>query len=182
VTPYVALLRAINIPPRFVKMDRLVSIFTDVGLVNVSTVLASGNVLFDGPSTEDLSERIEDALARSLEFPVPVYLRTAPEITAIAVVPFNVPGGSVEISFLPEVPDSDAVARLTATATGGERLAVIGREVYWWHAGRHDESQHREATTVRILGMQTTRRSARTVARIAAAFPTRPTEQVFDHR
>ena len=44
---YVALLRAINTPPRHVKMPRLRAVFEDLGFENIATVIASGNVVFD---------------------------------------------------------------------------------------------------------------------------------------
>jgi len=170
VTRYVALLRAINTPPRYVTMQHLVSVFADLGLEGVSTVIASGNVVFNAPPSDVLAARIEHALSGSLGFDVPVYLRSSDEIAAIVDSdPFGVVGGTLEVSFLPGVPDPANAARLAATVTGTDRLDVIGREVYWWRAGDRSESRHRESTTVKILGMQTTRRSARTVERISAA-------------
>jgi uncharacterized protein (DUF1697 family) len=51
-----------------------------------------------------------------------------------------------------------------------DRLAVIGREVYWSHVGLRRDSEHSEARVTRTLGMQTTQRSATTVRRIADRF------------
>jgi len=168
---YVALLRAINTPPRHVKMERLRTIVRSAGFDNVATYIASGNVIFDAAERPDIAQRLEEALAEELSFEVPVYLRTAEEIIAVAgAQPFGATDGSVEISFLPEAPDPDASERLVATATGADRLAVIGREVYWYHEGPRSGSDHKESTVVRILGMPTTQRSARTIERIATRF------------
>ena len=71
------------------------------------------------------------------------------------------------MSFLPDVPDPADAAKLVATAAGGDRLAVIDREVHWLLGGPRAESDHSEASTVNILGMPTTRRAIRTVRRIA---------------
>ncbi len=54
---YVAFLRAINLPGRNVKMDRLRSTFVSLGLDNVDTFIASGNVIFDS-DREDLTGEI----------------------------------------------------------------------------------------------------------------------------
>ena len=43
---YVALLRAVNVGGRVVKMERLRQVFEETGLTGVSTHIASGNVLF----------------------------------------------------------------------------------------------------------------------------------------
>jgi uncharacterized protein (DUF1697 family) len=165
---YVAFLRAINTPPRHVKMDRLRATFEDLGLQNVATFIASGNVIFDTDRRQGLAGRIEAALHHDLGFEVPVYLRTRDEVIAVADCrPFGDRSGQAEVSFLPAAPDPAAVESLLATAGDDDRLAVIGREVYWHHPGHRSESTHSEATVVRILRMPTTRRSSRTVARIA---------------
>jgi len=51
---YVALLRGINLGGHTVKMDRLKKLFEELGLKNVETFIASGNVIFEsahGPGT-----------------------------------------------------------------------------------------------------------------------------------
>lgn len=166
---FVALLRAINTPPRHVKMDRLRSIVETQGFLNVRTYIASGNVIFDGPDSADgITERLEEALAENLGFDVPVFLRTSDELLDAADRrPFGESESSLAISFLPVIPDPEDVKRLEASTTGSDRLTVIGREVYWSHVGLRSESTHSEAHVVRTLGMQTTQRSATTVREIA---------------
>ncbi len=165
---FVALLRAINTPPRHVKMDRLRSIVEEAGFENVATFIASGNVIFDALESDDIVERLERSLSDGLGFEVPVYLRTTAEIVAVASLkPFGDDEDNLEISFLREAPDPQDAERLVAATSGRDRLVVIGREVYWSHVGPRSESDHSEAGVVRILGMQTTQRSARTVRRIA---------------
>ncbi len=168
---FVALLRAINTPPRHVKMDRLRSVVEEEGFENVTTYIASGNVIFDAPASDRIIERLERALAEGLGFDVPVFLRTSDEILDVADVrPFGEAEDRLAISFLPDVPDSDDVERLEASTAGTDHLAVIGREVYWSHIGLRSESNHSEAHVMRTLGMQTTQRSATTVRRIADRF------------
>lgn len=149
-------------------MDRLRSIVEEAGFENVATFIASGNVIFDAPESDDIVEQLERALSDGLGFEVPVYLRTAAEIIAVAILkPFGDDEDNLEISFLQEVPNPQDAERLVAATNGGDRLVVIGREVYWSHVGPRSESGHSEARVVRMLGMQTTQRSARTIRRIA---------------
>jgi len=54
-TRYVALLRAINVGGRTVKMDVLRKHFARMGFANVETFIASGNVIFER-SEEHTSE------------------------------------------------------------------------------------------------------------------------------
>ena len=165
---FVALLRAINTPPRHVKMDRLRSIVEGAGFENVATYIASGNVIFDAPVAEEVPEVLEVALSENLGFDVPVFLRTGPEFAAVADLrPFGEREDNLEISFLPHVPEPSAVERLLEATSGNDRLAVIDREVYWSHVGPRSESDHSEARVMRTLDMQTTQRSANTVRTIA---------------
>lgn len=170
-TRFVALLRAINTPPRHVKMDRLRSIFESLHFDNVETFIASGNVIFDAAAEPDhLVPVIEAALEAELGFDVKTFLRTASEVVAVADLrPF--PGElDVEVSFLEVEPDPQSAQALEATATGSDRLTVIGRELYWGHTGPRSDSNHSEARVVRMLGIATTQRSIRTVERIADTF------------
>ena len=170
-TRYVAFLRAINVGGRTVKMDRLRSVVETAGVDNVSTFIASGNVIFDADSNKDLTGRIESVLEEELGFKVPVFLRTAREVIASADLrPFAEPEHNLEISFLPSEPKPSAAKLLVSSAHGTDRLAVIGREVYWSHVGPRSESDHSETQVVRILEMATTQRSAKTVRTIADRF------------
>ncbi len=165
---FVALLRAINTPPRHVKMDRLRTIVEDAGFENVATYIASGNVIFDAPTAQGVQEVLEGALAENLDFDVPVFLRTSREIVTVADLRlFGGQEHNLEISFLPRAPDPNAVERLMEATSGNDRLAVVDREVYWSHVGPRSESNHSEARVMRTLEMQTTRRSANTVRKIA---------------
>jgi len=163
---FVAFLRAINTPPRHVKMKRLRAVFESLGFENVATVIASGNVIFD---TDDVAigAKIETALQAELGFEVPTFLRTDSEVVAVPQACPFMDGGDLEVSFLAEEPDADAARALEATASGSDRLAVVGRELFWSHAGPRRDSNHSEARVVRMLGMATTRRSLRTVRLIA---------------
>ena len=49
---YIAFLRGINVGGHRVKMDRLRAIFAELGLKDVSTFIASGNVLFSTESDD----------------------------------------------------------------------------------------------------------------------------------
>jgi uncharacterized protein (DUF1697 family) len=165
---YVALLRAINTPGRNVKMEPIRSALQSMGLDDVETFIASGNVIFNtDDDDQDLIERIEAALAAGVGLDIAVFLRTEDELKAVASLdPFDGIDDH-EVSFLPEIPDAGAIEALVAITGPLDRLAVVGREVYWWTSGPRNESPHSEAMVVKTLGMPTTRRSIRTVRRIA---------------
>ena len=75
---YNAFLRAANVGGRVVKMAHLKCIFESVGLVDVSTFLTSGNVVFATKSTAvpTLCRKVEAALNTALGYDVLVFIRT----------------------------------------------------------------------------------------------------------
>ncbi|HET8984556.1 MAG TPA: DUF1697 domain-containing protein [Trueperaceae bacterium] len=84
-TRYVALLRAINVGGRTVKMERLREVFAGQGLTNVRSYINSGNVFFDTTESDRaaLTAQIEAALHDALGYEVPVFLRTPDELQAV---------------------------------------------------------------------------------------------------
>lgn len=75
---YVALLRGINIGPhKRIKMDELRKAFEAMGLSNVRTLLATGNVIFEASETDAdaLVGVIEAGLTKAFDHNVPVILR-----------------------------------------------------------------------------------------------------------
>jgi uncharacterized protein (DUF1697 family) len=89
---YIALLQGINVGSRRVPMERLRQIFESLGLINVKSYIASGNIFFDTekPNLADLSDLIEQKLHDELNFKVPVFIRSTDQIEKIIkLAPFN---------------------------------------------------------------------------------------------
>ncbi len=145
---YVALLRGINLGKRRVKMPVLADLFTAMGFAEVTTLLASGNVIFatSRQSGPRLESDIADHLQENLGYDVPTRVRSAAEITAVlAADPFgdlftDQPHANTQITFFDrKVPSAEAKA-LEALSGEGDRLKVIGRELYWRCATKISES------------------------------------------
>ena len=85
-TRYVAFLRGLNVGGHTVKMDALRKHFEDLGFENVSTFIASGNVIFETKDAKPaaLEKKIEQALERALGYEVATFLRTDKEVAQIA--------------------------------------------------------------------------------------------------
>lgn len=89
---YVALLRGINLGKRRVKMDHLRDLFAQMGFTNVSTYIASGDILFSSTSRSSakLESLIEQTLESELGYTVPTIIRTQSELRRIvAEVPLG---------------------------------------------------------------------------------------------
>jgi len=131
-TSYVALLRGVNLVGKStLKMAELKRIASDLGLGQVRTYIASGNLLFTSDKPEELLRRtLEEELQAHMSKEVRVMLRTADELEAILRAnPFtDVPGNKVQVFFLNEPPvDLLETARNKAD---DERIAAGAREVF----------------------------------------------------
>ena len=176
---YVALLRAVNVGGRVVKMDRLRALFEALKLRNVETVIASGNVLFDAGRDDAaaLERRIERHLERALGFEVATFVRTAAELAAVAAYePFAAlgpleAGRDLWIGFLSAPPTADVERAVLALATDVDRFRITGRELYWRRLVRNMESLRLGARLERVLGVPMTMRNATTVRKLAERAP-----------
>ena len=82
----VALLRGVNLGPnRRLRMADLRAVVESLGCTDVETYLQSGNVVFSPPAGpgDDVGDRISDALATEVGFPVAAQTRTGAEMAAI---------------------------------------------------------------------------------------------------
>ena len=80
---YVAFLRGINVGgKRLIKMEDLRRVIESIGLKNVRTFIASGNVLFETSQTNRaaLTRKIEKKLMTAFGHDVPVVLQTIDEL------------------------------------------------------------------------------------------------------
>jgi uncharacterized protein (DUF1697 family) len=109
---YAAFLRGINLGKRQIKMADLKSTLERMGLENVKTILASGNVIFTSSGNSDkLKREIEAEIKRKFRFDVHVLLRTGKEMAALVKKdPFKsvklTPHTRLYITFLSEAPKS----------------------------------------------------------------------------
>lgn len=172
---YVAFLRGMNLGGRRITNDDLRSHFEALGCEDVATFRASGNVIFavDGESPAKLTSRLEAGLAEVLTYDVPVFLRSAKELLAIAAhEPFDVraltaSAGKLQIALLTKRPTAGARERALVLSTEADHLAVEGRELYWLPQGRMSDSELDLKALAKILGPMTIRTEG-TIEQIAA--------------
>ncbi|MEH1165473.1 DUF1697 domain-containing protein [Micromonospora sp. CPCC 205539] len=169
-TRYVALLRGVNVGTTRLAMADLRRLVTDLGHDGVKTYLQSGNVAFDSSvqDADKLAGGIERALADELGLTVPVLVRSARELAAVA-------GGNpyagqqddptrLLVAFLATAPKRAAVDALAVP--GGENVAftVTGREVYLhFPEGGYGRSKFTNAYLEKKLGVVGTTRNWKSV-------------------
>ena len=173
---YVALLRAINVGGRTVKMDRLRALFEEIGFRNVETLIASGNVLFDSAarSASPIEKKIEQHLFETLGYDVETFVRTPAELAAVAALKLfagskqHSDANALYVGFLKSAPASEATARLVALKTDVDEFRVHGREYYWSSRIGIGQSTVTGAAIERVLKAPSTVRNITTVRRLGA--------------
>lgn len=179
---YIAFLRAINVGGRVVKMDRLRTLFAAMGLDDVETFIASGNVVFGSASKAPraLEQRIEEQLRQALGYEVATFLRSPPELAAVAA---HQPFGASEqtpaehalsVGFLKAAPSEDARRKVLGLRTATDDFDVNGREIYWARRTRTSESAISGALLERALAAPMTMRNVTTVRKLAAKYAAAP--------
>lgn len=171
---YVAFLRAINVGGRIVKMDELRKLFEAIGFANVSTFIASGNVLFESSSKSApaIEKKISSALEKALGYPVVAFVRTADEIARIAdyeaYKPAELKEGSLFVLLLPDVIAAPEKRAIAAMETPVDALRVNQREIYWRAARNFRDAEFSPAKLEKKLGKPATFRNITTMRKIAA--------------
>jgi len=175
---YVAFLRAINVGGHTVTMNQLRLLFESLGLSGVETFIASGNVIFESPSTSTkvLERKIEGVLHETLGYRVATFVRSITELAAIAhYQPFNTAklkaeGSNLYIAFLADRPGEEAKKKLLSFSTKVDQLHLSAREVYWLCRTSISESTFSGARLEKTLGMQATLRNSTTVKKLALKY------------
>jgi uncharacterized protein (DUF1697 family) len=173
-TTYAAFLRGMNLGGRRITNKDLGAAVSGLGFEQVETFRASGNVVFavDGGTEPQVAERLETGLLESLGYEVPVFLRSAGEIRAIAAQePFDAgevatSKGKLQVVLLLEKPAAKARRKALALGTEDDRLALEGRELYWLPSGGMSDSELDLKALGAALGL-TTIRTMGTVEQIA---------------
>ncbi|HEU5219742.1 MAG TPA: DUF1697 domain-containing protein [Gemmatimonadales bacterium] len=175
-TRYVAFLRALNVGGHVVKMDRLKKLFEALGLANVRTFIASGNVLFDSAAKDPgaLEKKISRHLEKELGYEVATFIRSAAELQRIAAcAPFPdtaiTPGARVYVGFFAD--EFGPAARKTALAFGtdDDDFHADQRELFWLCRIALLDSAVSSNKLEKTLG-RATFRNVNTIRRIAAIF------------
>lgn len=196
----VAFLRGINLGSRRIKMDVLRRHFEDLGVENVATFLASGNVVFDpdpsdhatsgagSPETlevhesadalaaaDALEKRIEVHLADALGFEVDAHVRPLAALESLTtlgtVVAARDEGFNPHVIFLRSEPGAEVEEALRALETPDDRFEVVGRQAIWMRRGGLTDSSIETRHLEKALGgMDNTMRNLNTLRRIVAKF------------
>jgi len=174
---YAAFLRGMNVGGHRISNDELRARFEELGLRDVGTFRASGNVIFtvDAEPEDKLAAHIEAGLEASLGYAVPVFLRSASEIGTIAAHrPFAQPlidasKGKLQVVLLSAAPGAGARKQVLAMASDEDMLAFGERELHWLPSGGILDTALDFKAIGKLLGSTTTRTQG-TVEQLAAKY------------
>ncbi len=182
-TRYIALLRAINVGGHTVKMAKLRGLFVSMGFARVETFIASGNVILETQRRNPaaLEEAIATGLEKALGFPVATFLRTVPEIAAVAAhQPFSrsdlESGASLYVGFMTAPVARETIRAVAASRNTVDDFAVHGRELYWLRRNISIESIYSGGRIEKILGAPITMRNITTVKKLATKYLAKETQ------
>ncbi len=135
-TAYVALLRAVNVGGRGVKMAELRDLFAHLGLADARTHLQSGNVVFTAEGDRgEIAATIEAGIVDRFGFRSETVLRTAAEMERlVGRNPFPEMAerdpSHLLVMFLAGLPTAADRAALRVEWDGPETWAAVGAEVF----------------------------------------------------
>jgi uncharacterized protein (DUF1697 family) len=164
-----------NVGGHRIANEDLCARFTAIGFREVHSFRASGNVIFvsDAQPEDELQARIEAALAESLGYGVPTFIRSAQEMSAIVdAQPFTArklasSAGKLQVVLLAKAPGAKARKAVLELAQDGDALAFGERELYWLPKGSILDSPLDWRAIERLLGPMTMR-TIGTVEQLAA--------------
>lgn len=175
---YVAFLRGMNLGNRRIKNRELVAHFEAMGMEDVATFRASGNVVFVDPAGEtesELQKRVEEELGQRLGYDVAAFLRSAGEVAAIAArAPFPAEAvaaskGKQQVVLLGRKPNAKARKAVLDLAPDGDLIEIEGRELHWLPTVGLSETELDMKALDAALGKGTTR-TVGTIEQIAAKY------------
>jgi uncharacterized protein (DUF1697 family) len=178
----VAFLRAVNVGGHTVTMEELRRLFEALGMKEVETFIASGNVIFVSPAKDlsALQRKIERHLTASLGYEIKVFIRTEAEVAAIAEYkPFKESqlrtAQALNVAFLAEPLAAAAIESLMALRTDIDDFHVNGREVYWLCKKKQSDSKFSNVRFEKALQIRATFRGVSTVTKLAGKYANKGT-------
>jgi len=167
----IVLLRAVNVGGAKLPMAELREMASDLGATNVSTYIASGNLIADVPGkAADFDRALEKAVEKRYGFYRDVVSRTPAQMKkALDAHPYKVTEPRYSyVSFLVAAPTKGAIAKAQTYETGDDQWKIIGTEMHIRYAGGAGRSQMKTDSIMRALKVPGTARNLNTVKKLIA--------------
>jgi uncharacterized protein (DUF1697 family) len=159
----------VNVGGAQLPMAELRELASDLGATDVSTFIASGNLICDPPKdAKTFGAALEKAIEKKYGFFRECILRTPAQLkTARKNYPFDVDESkNSHIVFFLSKPTKAAIEKARAFETGGDVWEVIGREMHIRYAHGAGRSDMKTASIMKALGVPGTSRTVNTVEKL----------------
>jgi uncharacterized protein (DUF1697 family) len=167
----VYLFRAVNVGGTAkLPMAELRALAGELGAREVSTYIASGNLLCEPPSEPHaFAAALRAAVRERFGFDREVVHRTAVQVRdALLEHPFAVENPAFSyVTFLEATPTADAIGGAQSLARGDDEWRVIGAQLHVRYAQGAGRAQLSAESLLRALGVAGTARNLRSVAELA---------------
>lgn len=132
---YCAFLRGVNVKGTAMKMAEVVEVFKKLGMKNVSSVLATGNLLFESEENPlELKKNLEKALSEHFDYEAFLFLKTDVQVKEILeYLPFQKNENLHIYSFICENGDENVLLEefKKANHQEDEEAEIINQNLYW---------------------------------------------------
>ena len=137
-TTYISILRGINVSGhKLVKMDALRKLYENLGFLNVTTYVQSGNVIFTSNDIElhEIERKISQQIEKEFGFEVPIIALTADKLkSVIENNPFlkdsDKDHAFLHVTFLSSIPDHYDAKAIENKKQEGEDVSFSDNAVY----------------------------------------------------
>ena len=171
---YVAVLRAINLGVHNrIAMADLRAMCAKLNFANATTLLVSGNVVFESrlTSSDKIERLLEDASTKHLAVTTDYFVRSAEEWQAVIDAnPFPAEASKdparLVMMCLRDAPSAAKVKALQAAIKGRETVAARGKQAYFVYPDGQGRSKLTIAMIEKILGTRGTARNWNTVLKL----------------
>jgi uncharacterized protein (DUF1697 family) len=170
VPSYVALLRAVNVGKRKLKMEEARNVLADSGFLDVESHIQTGNILLRTPmrSTTKVAAEVGRLLSEHAGFEIVAIVRTPRELAALEKAVGGIPAASGPqarryVMFCGDTVGAEAAAALQRWDRDGERAHVIGKDVLVELDKGFHEARLGGAQVEKITGLPVTARDLKVV-------------------
>jgi uncharacterized protein (DUF1697 family) len=171
---HIALLRAVNVGGRSLKMGDLAAFARDLGLGEPRTLLQSGNLVFESPARGDaaLENRLETEAEKRFGFAIDFMVRSAADWRALmAANPFADAArddpAHLLVMPLKVAPARGALEALRQAIKGPELVELASRDAYLIYPDGIGRSKLTITVVEKALGVRGTARNWNTAVKIA---------------
>ena len=171
---YIALLKAINVNGKTLKMKDLVAVLDSQNFRNVRTYIQSGNIIFECDTVDagKLSVKIENIISKSFGISVNVIIRTEKELEEIVknnplIKATNNDADKLHVTFLKNKSLPETIQALEILKDKNEKYEVLGKEVYLYCPNGYGRTKLNNANLEKKLKTTATTRNWKTTIKLS---------------